>query len=478
VSSTFGVIAPHPPIMVDAVGGVQVREITSTRAGMEVEAKSLGVFDPDAVVIMSPHAPVAADAFLVDGSVELSGSLAQFGDATTYHYRGDPELAAEVVNLLNARRVPAALRGDVHGASAGSLDHAVLVPMSFLDPTGRWPLVVLSLSFLPYAMHREVGEAVCEAANHLGRRVAFVASGDMSHRLKDEGPYAFSPFGPQLDAEIRDLVEAGDFDALADIDDQVIEGGGECGLRSFIALGGFSGHGTIPTRVLSYEGPWGVGYMTALVGDSALTAADSLSTVNERGEAASQTGIPALGVTPDRERKGGTAGDDDSEIVRLARSAIEAYVRDGSVLEPAPLSDPDLPTRAGAFVSLHRNGSLRGCIGTIAPTKPSLAEEVVGNAIEAAANDPRFSPVLASELGDLDVKVDVLHEAEQIASLDELDVKRYGCIVSCGYRRGLLLPDLDGVDDVNTQVSIAMQKGGILPNEPVCIERFQVDRYT
>ncbi len=464
--------------MVDAVGGVQVREVTSTRAAMQVEALSLGVFDPDAVVIMSPHAPVAADAFLVDGSAELSGSLAQFGDRTSYRFRGDPDLATEIVNVLNARRVPAALRQEVGGASAGALDHAVLVPMSFLDPDGRWPLVVLSLSFLPYAMHREVGEAVCEAATHLGRRVAFVASGDMSHRLKNEGPYSFSPFGPQLDAEIRALVEAGDLDALADIDDEVIEGGGECGLRSFIALGGFSGHGKIPTRLLSYEGPWGVGYLTALVGDSALIAADSLSTVNARGEAAAEPGNPGFGVTPDVGHKGGAAGDDDSEIVRLARSAIESYVREGGAVEPPRLSDPELPARAGAFVSLHRNGMLRGCIGTIVPTKPTLAEEVADNAVEAAFRDPRFSPIQIDELDDLDVKVDVLHEAEQIASLDDLDVKRYGCIVSCGYRRGLLLPDLEGVDDVNTQVSIAMQKGGILPDEPVCIERFQVDRYT
>ncbi len=500
MSSTFGVIAPHPPIMVDAVGGVQVREVVSTRAGMQVEAMSLNVFDPDAVVIMSPHAPVAADAFLVDGSDELSGSLAQFGDRETYRYRGDPELAAEIVNLLNDRGVPAALRPEVGGSSPGVLDHAVLVPMSFLDPKGRWPLVVLSLSFLPYEMHREVGKAVCEAAAHLGRRVAFVASGDMSHRLKSEGPYSFSPFGPQLDAEIRNLVEAGDLEALSEIDDRVIEGGGECGLRSFIALGGFVGHGKVPTRVLSYEGPWGVGYMTALVGDSALSAADSLGQVNERGEAdgsvlrargsirqalmtrrkarRTQAENPAFGVTEDVGHKGGTAGDDDSEIVRLARTAIERYVRDGETLEAPDLSNPELPARAGAFVSLHRDGMLRGCIGTIAPTRASLAQEVAANAVEAAARDPRFPPVQVNELDDLDVKVDVLHEAEQVDSLDELDVKRYGCIVSCGYRRGLLLPDLEGVDDVNTQVGIAMQKGGILPDEPVCIERFQVDRYT
>ena len=178
MSSTFGVIAPHPPIMVDAVGGVQVRRShlhAGGDAGRGDESRRVRSRHGRHHVAARSRGRRRVRRRRLAG---VLGSLAQFGDGTTYRFRGDPELAAAIVDLLNARRVPAALRSEVKGASAGVLDHGVLVPMSFLDPTGRWPLVILSLSFLPYAMHREVGEAVCEAAEHLGRRVAFVASGD------------------------------------------------------------------------------------------------------------------------------------------------------------------------------------------------------------------------------------------------------------------------------------------------------------
>ncbi|MBQ3935970.1 MAG: AmmeMemoRadiSam system protein A, partial [Ruminococcus sp.] len=134
-------------------------------------------------------------------------------------------------------------------------------------------------------------------------------------------------------------------------------------------------------------------------------------------------------------------------------------------------------TRAGAFVSIHKNGELRGCIGTIAPTEPSVAQEIISNAISAASRDPRFDPITEDELSQLEINVDVLNEPEQISSLDELDVKRYGVIVSNGFRRGLLLPDLDGVDSPEQQVRIARAKGNIRQDEPIILHRFEVIRH-
>jgi len=135
--------------------------------------------------------------------------------------------------------------------------------------------------------------------------------------------------------------------------------------------------------------------------------------------------------------------------------------------------------RAGTFVSLHDSqGNLRGCIGTIEPRQPTVAQEVIQNAISAATRDPRFLPVQPEELEGLDVKVDVLTEPEPIDSMDQLDPKRYGVIVESDWRRGLLLPDLEGVDTVEYQVDIAMRKAGIRPGEPMQLYRFEVIRYT
>ncbi len=166
-------------------------------------------------------------------------------------------------------------------------------------------------------------------------------------------------------------------------------------------------------------------------------------------------------------------------LVELARQAIEAFVREGRIISPPEELTPEMKGRAGTFVSLHdKAGRLRGCIGTIEPTQPNVAYEVIQNAISAATRDPRFPPVRPEELDGLDVKVDVLTEPEPVDSLDQLDPKRYGVIVQKGFRRGLLLPDLPGVDTVEYQVEVARQKAHILPNEEVQLYRFEVIRYT
>ncbi len=162
----------------------------------------------------------------------------------------------------------------------------------------------------------------------------------------------------------------------------------------------------------------------------------------------------------------------------LARSAIAAYVTEGRRLAPPPDLPPDLVSRrAGAFVSLKKRGALRGCIGTYEPSEGSLAEEIVTNAIHAATEDPRFPPLAPHELPEVSVSVDVLSPPERCTEAD-LDPRRYGVIVEAGGRRGLLLPDLPGVDTVSEQLRIARLKAGISPDEPCRLRRFTVERHT
>jgi AmmeMemoRadiSam system protein A len=168
-------------------------------------------------------------------------------------------------------------------------------------------------------------------------------------------------------------------------------------------------------------------------------------------------------------------------LVKLAKDTIEAYVRDRRMIDPPQELMAEMQGCAGAFVTLHDSrDNLRGCIGTIEPREPNLAQEVIHNAISAATNDPRFLPVRPDELGDLTIKVDVLTQPEPIDGPDELDPHRYGVIVQSArdFRRGLLLPDLEGVDTVEYQIEIARRKAGIGPQEPVKLSRFEVKRYT
>lgn len=167
-----------------------------------------------------------------------------------------------------------------------------------------------------------------------------------------------------------------------------------------------------------------------------------------------------------------------SPHVKLAKKAVETYVRENRVIDVPPDVPEELKnTRAGVFVSLKKNGALRGCIGTIEPVQDNLAEEIIANAISAAVRDPRFLPVEEDELDELTYSVDVLKPAEPVHDIRELDPKRYGVIVECGSRRGLLLPDLEGVDTVEEQIDIARRKAFIGPHEPIRLYRFEVVRY-
>jgi len=163
-------------------------------------------------------------------------------------------------------------------------------------------------------------------------------------------------------------------------------------------------------------------------------------------------------------------------VVKLARETVESYIREGKIPQPGELT-PEMEEQAGVFVSIHKQGELRGCIGTFGPTKANVAEEIMTNAISSATGDPRFPPIAASELGDLEYSVDILTKPEPVSDVSQLDPKKHGVIVESGFQRGLLLPDLEGVDTVERQIEICRLKAGIPFGEPVSLYRFEVRRF-
>lgn len=455
------IVVPHPPIAVPQVGGRRSEVTRDTTASIALAGALLRSYEPDLIVLMSPHAPAARDGFLVDDSETLEGSLRDFGDPRMLRFTGDPAFAHSLIDASEGEGITASARSDFSGADAGMLDHGCLVPLHLLSPVPDVGLIIVSLSGLPLAAHREFGQVIANTARDRGRRAAFIASGDMSHRLTPDAPAGFDARAEEFDRVVRELVAAGRFADLVDIDSELRERAGECGLRSLVTGGGFLGCDMVPSRVLSYEGPWGVGYLTAVAGADAVGLLEAHREPPDADETAAE-------------------GDEhhapESEIVRLARCAVRDWVTTCRPLE-SPELHGEYPRRAGAFVSLHSHGCLRGCIGTIAPIRDSLADEVACNAVEACSRDPRFPPVDVDELDDLEISVDVLGAPEP-CTFEELDPREYGVIVTKGFRRGLLLPDLEGVDDAESQVSIAAQKAGLSSLDGIHLERFRVHRYT
>jgi len=163
-------------------------------------------------------------------------------------------------------------------------------------------------------------------------------------------------------------------------------------------------------------------------------------------------------------------------VIKLAKETVESYVREGKTPKLRELT-PEMKERAGVFVSLHKHGELRGCIGTFEPAKDNVAEEIIANAISSSTRDPRFPPVAASELADLEYSVDILTQPEPVKDTSQLHPKKYGVIVESGWRKGLLLPDLEGVDSSEEQIAICRLKAGISAGESVNLYRFQVRRF-
>lgn len=459
------IVVPHPPLIVPAVGRGEERRIQRTIDAYRRAAGELLALEPEVLVLTSPHAPLFRDAFHVTTDPALSGSMAQF---RARRERLDARCDTVLAQAVLEQAADAGIAAVDSERYRDQMDHATYVPLFFIreafrrtNPTAAGdlpcPIVRIGLSGFPPETHRAFGRAIARAIEGCGRRAGFIASGDLSHRLLPEGPYGFAPEGPVFDERIGEIFASGDLDGLFTMDGGLVEAAAECGLRSFQIMAGAIEDLGFESRMLSNEGPFGVGY--------------GVATLLPPGREGAQDG-----------NSGGSAhaGGVADWHVALARLAVETFVRTGA---PAGLP-PDTPAdllkrRAGVFVSLHGHGELRGCIGTTSATCGSVAHEILQNGVSVCSRDPRFSPVRPDELDFLEYSVDELGDAEPISSSAELDPARYGVIVTKGRRRGLLLPNLEGVDTVEEQLSIAKRKAGIRPDDArVRLERFEVVRHT
>ena len=461
----FACISPHPPLIVREVGRGREREVQRTIDALEKVAADVAAHRPETVLLMATHGPLNPGAFVLLTATEAQGDFARWG-APDVSLRFDIDRA--LVAAIREEAEQAELPLDPVARWDDGLDWSVTVPLYYLRRgMAAAPLTPMNVSFLSARKHFQLGQAVRRAIDRIGRRAVIVASADLSHRLSEDGPYGFDPAGPELDRRVREAVASWDVDALLTMDEAFRERAGDDAVPSISFLMGALDGLRVRPRVLSYEGPFGVGYMVAAI-DILEDEADRTYADVERAEVEP--------VQPEPEDIVAAAGP-RHPLVRLARDAVETFVREGRIVVPPPLSLGDLPDRAGCFVSLKTDeGLLRGCIGSVDPAEPDLPREVVRNAIDAATRDPRFLPVTPEELPHLVYSVDVLAEPEPVEGLHQLDHRRYGVIVQNGRRRGLLLPDIEGVDSAEQQVAIARSKALIEPHEPLALWRFEVTR--
>lgn len=457
---TSAIMVPHPPLIIPEIGRGKENGIEKTINAYHEVARRLVEHKPETIVLISPHQILYSDYFHISPGNSAKGDFGRFmAGQVEMEVSYDTEFVKELCTFADERDIPAGTLGE----RDKSLDHGTMVPLYFVNKYWKdYKLVRIGLSGMPLAMHYELGQCIKEVADKLGRNVAIIASGDLSHKLMEDGPYGYSKEGPEYDSRVMDVMERAAFNELLDFSEYFMESAAECGHRSFVIMAGALDERAVEAERLSYEGPFGVGY--------------GICTYEPKGQDGGrnfkQQFENVLQVRLAKQRK------DEDAYVSLARRTIEEYITMGKTPNmPSELPEEMQSKQAGVFVSIKRDGRLRGCIGTIEATQSSIAKEIVANAISAATRDPRFSPIKQAELPWLTISVDVLGDTEKISSTNELDVKRYGVIVTRGRRRGLLLPNLEGVDTVEEQIAIAKQKAGIAEDEPVEMERFEVVRH-
>jgi AmmeMemoRadiSam system protein A/AmmeMemoRadiSam system protein B len=453
-------IVPHPPLIIPQIGRGEEQKIQNTIDAYEKIGQRIAEIKPQTIIVISPHSIMYSDYIHISPGSEGRGDMGRFNAE-------DVEIKKKYDSSFVSALCKASKRNNISAGTSGekdaAIDHGVLVPLYFVEKYYTdYELVRISISGLSPLEHYRFGQCIAQAAELLNRNIVIIASGDLSHKLEKDGPYGFAEEGPVFDRQITKAMAAGNFMDFLEFEESFAEAAAECGLRSFIEMAGALDGLTVSPAFLSYEGPFGVGYAACIFEAG---GSDETRHFGDRFENQQKKKIEEM-------------RDNQDEYVRLARKSLETYIKTGQELvRPDELSDELLHKEAGVFVSIKKNGQLRGCIGTIAPVESCIADEIIRNAVSAGTQDPRFGAITEDELNSLVYSVDVLGESEPIQSMDQLDAKRYGVIVTNGRRRGLLLPNLDGVDTPMQQVNIALQKAGISTHETYSMERFEVVRH-
>ena len=435
---SFSGLLPHPPIILPEVGGERIAECRATVEACREFARRLVRSAPDRLLLVSPHAPRRELAFGIAAGETLSGDLGRFGaPLVSIGLENDRTLIELLRRNARAREIETFELTNQH------LDHGAVVPLRFLIEAGfRAPTCVISLPL----RHQDedlvkFGQVIARTLAELGGRPALIASGDMSHGTTADGPAGFCPRGKEFDSALRELLDQGRLDRIVDLEQDLRRFAAEDATDSALLVASALDFQSRGAETLSYEHPFGVGYLVSIFYDGS------------QPEAHSREGLP-----------------------ELARAAIRARL---AGCDPnLPIAAGELRRQAAAFVTLRtREGELRGCMGTVRPQTEDLVHEVADRALSAAFEDPRFPPVTREELERLSIEVSVLGPDEPVGAAAELDPQRFGVAITDDLgRRAVLLPGVEGVDTVEAQLRITRSKAGIPDHAKIQIRRFEVIR--
>lgn len=455
---------PHPPVVIPEIGMGEERDILQTQDAFYKVADQIADIKPDTIIIITPHGPMFSNAIAISAGESIYGDMHRYGARNVQlDLQINMPLVEKIEKYSMENKIPVAkiTEKDTDRYNIKyELDHGAFIPLYFINKKfSDYKIVHITYGMLSGIQLYRFGMNIRKAVEESDTNAVFIASGDLSHKLDLEGPYGHSPYGEEFDRDIVSFLKAGDVLGVFNIDPLTVEEAQECGLRSYyIMLGAMDGY-NIKGNLLSYEGTFGVGY-----------------SVMEFDLEKTDEGIYDLLLENEKNKIKSRLENADPRVKLACESLTNYLINEEYIDIPPYVTDEMKETKRGVFVTLKREGVLRGCVGTFQPTTENVCEEIIKNAVSAGIYDSRFIPVQMSELDKIEFSVDVLTEPQE-ASIEELDPKKYGVIVKSGIKVGLLLPDIEDVDTVEEQINIALEKGGISPDEEYTIEKFEVIRY-
>jgi len=469
MSIIAGYIMPHPPIIIDKIGKEDILVVKKTKDAMEKIANDIKEMKPDTIIVITPHGTIFSDAYTINYKDSLYGNLRTFGyEDIELKKENEISLVEEIFAESLLENIPIAKLDDdlvKRFNITCEIDHGIIVPLYYIEKVySDYNLIHINYSGLSYNEHYKFGMAIRRACENINKKIVLIASGDLSHKLSNNGPYSYAEEGVQFDKAIINYLKEKDIRSILNMDVDFVNKASECGKRSIDTLLGTLDGYDYESEILSYEGPFGVGYGVVSFKNFIQNNSKKIYDVLLNDEMIKHKKIV----------------ENEDKYVKLARTTIEEYIKNGKKID---VDNMDLPVemfdyRAGVFISIKKHSLLRGCIGTTGMgMEKNIAKEIVRNAIEASTKDPRFNEIEEYELNNLVISVDILEKSEKVNDLNELDVKKYGIIVESGYKRGLLLPNLDGVDTVEKQLDIVLRKAGINKTEDYTVEKFRVTRH-
>ena len=462
-------VLPHLQVLIPEIGQGKEEKMILTLDSYKDVANRIAAEEPETLLIITSHADAYEDYFHICKGEGANVTFSDYGvEGINIPMVYDTELVNEIAKVCGEVGIDAGTDGDENE----QVDHGTGVPLYYIDPAMKTPykVVRISMSGLSLLTHYSYGKCIKDAINNLGRKVTVICSGDLSHRLKADGPLGYIKDASVFDTAFTAAMESANFIGLFGFEDELTINAVECVLKCATIMAGTLDGKFVKGELLSYEDTFGVGCAAFAY---TIDEPDSTEVIDGRQ-------FDKLLIETIKER---LDNDDNStnEYVRLAKKAAEHYTFTGEMLSldnyPYELPAHMRTKRAGVFVTFKIGKMTRACMGTLSATQENIAQEIIASTTDACHIDPRFIPVDIEELDALSYQVDILGDFEPIKALSAINVDKHGLCITHGPKTGIVLPGIDGVKDAQDQLKIAKKNSGIEDGEDYNMYRFNVKRY-